>query len=90
MGWCNMVRGPCKGNKCDFWARAKLKKMTVEDIVQRIQDSVAECDSSNGKELEDAIEDFWTAFGIKDMDVLREEDMSLFSKIQEAEEQVRA
>ncbi|MBD3407964.1 MAG: hypothetical protein GF411_17725 [Candidatus Lokiarchaeota archaeon] len=89
MGWCNMVRGPCKGNKCDFWARAKLKKMSVDDIVQQLQEGLTECDPNNGKAFDEALDEFWAAFGIKDMDALQEEEIGLFSKIQKAEEQVR-
>jgi len=42
--FCTMVRGPCRGKMCDVWARAKLKKATVEDLITGIRNSVEECE----------------------------------------------
>ncbi|TFF68226.1 hypothetical protein EU520_00695 [Candidatus Thorarchaeota archaeon] len=80
-----MVKGPCRGKKCDFWARIKLKKKSVREIAEDMQDAICECESGNGRSQEDAFRQYWSAFGIKVMARLIKEEPDLYSKIERIE-----
>jgi hypothetical protein len=81
-----MVKGPCRGNKCDFWARVKLQKRSVKQLVREIYDSIIECEDGSALNIEVALAQFWCSFGIKDMKRLCLEDPSLCKKIAEVEQ----
>ena len=87
MSYCVMVKGKCKGKKCDFWARVKLRKSEIDDMVRRIVSSLVEC-RDNGKSLEEALSTFWNEFGIRDMDSMCEEEPELKAKITQIENRV--
>ncbi|MEM2142547.1 MAG: hypothetical protein QXS20_08060 [Candidatus Thorarchaeota archaeon] len=75
-----MVRGPCRGGQCDYWARVRLKKASDDELVQDaigalMHDSITLC-------TDDELEYYWKRFGIKSIDRLRYEEPSLFEKIE--------
>jgi len=86
-----MVKGPCRGAKCDFWARAKIQKTSVEDLVSKARESIHECKKNNGgTTLDDALNQFWTDFGLKDLDLLQKEKPMLYQKIKQVQEEILA
>lgn len=89
MAYCVMVQGPCRGNMCDFWARVKLKKRTIDEVAQDMYLSIRECDNPKHAKLDAAIIEYWTAFGVKNIVRLCEEEPELCSKIRQVEDQVR-
>ena len=90
MAYCVMVQGPCRGKMCDFWARVKLGKRTVDEIVQDIYLSIRECDNPGHSRLNDAIDDYWAAFGVRNIERLCEEEPELCSKIAAVKKEVKS
>ena len=87
--FCTMVRGPCRGALCDFWARAKLKKASIEDLVSKARESITECGKDNGGvALDKALDRFWKDFGVKSMERLSLEEPLLYEKIRQVQEEV--
>jgi hypothetical protein len=84
-----MVHGPCRGKMCDFWARVKLKKSTQNEIVRDMYLSVRECDNPGHVNLDDAIIEYWTAFGMRNIERLCEEEPDLCTKMKDINAQVR-
>ncbi len=87
--FCVMVKGPCRGKMCDFWARVKLRKLHIDEIVEELRSSIIGCDGETGSDLDNAFTQFWSDFGIKDLSRFYEEDSELYSKMKDAEEQIR-
>ena len=86
--FCVMVKGPCRGKMCDFWARVRLRKLSIDELVRELQQSISSCDDS-GSTLDDAFSQYWTDFGFRDIRRLCEEDPDLCSMMKQAEQQVR-
>lgn len=84
--YCTMVHGPCRGKMCDFWARTKIRKATVEDLISGIRNSVYECD--DGLPLDEIIEQYWNNLGIKNKSVLCKEEPDICEKMKEVERQL--
>lgn len=84
--YCTLVHGPCKGALCDFWARTKIRKASIEDLVSGFKDSVKACE--DGVPLNQALEQFWAGFGVKSRTVLCREEPTLCEKMQEVERRV--
>ncbi|MHA2117685.1 MAG: hypothetical protein ACW98J_02085 [Candidatus Thorarchaeota archaeon] len=84
-----MVQGPCRGNMCDFWARVKLRKRTTNEITQEMYLNIRECDNPGHTKLDDAIIEYWTAFGVKNIERLCEEDPDLCIKMKDINAQVQ-
>jgi hypothetical protein len=80
-----MVKGPCRGKGCDFWARIKIRKLALEELVRDIQDCIVECENNGSKTKEEAIQKYWTQIGIKNMDRVCEEEPDLCTKMMDAE-----
>ncbi len=81
-----MVKGPCRGKKCDFWARVRLKKKSVCTAAEELEEAIKICNARDGKTLDDAIRTYWSQVGIRDMNRLCEEEPELCSKIRRIEE----
>lgn len=80
--YCTMVKGPCRGALCDFWARTKIKKASIDELVLKARESILECSKDNGGvALDKALEKFWKDFGIKSMESLCKEDPKLCQKV---------
>ncbi|MFW9965613.1 MAG: hypothetical protein ACFFEA_00530 [Candidatus Thorarchaeota archaeon] len=84
-----MVHGPCRGKMCDFWARVKLRKTTLEELARDILISISECNNPGHTNLDDALDDYWTDFGVKDIWRFCEEEPSLCSKMKLVNAQVK-
>jgi hypothetical protein len=83
--FCPMVKGPCRGNSCDFWARIKIRKLSLEELVTGIRESIVECEAKNAMSMNDAIREYWTQIGIKNMDRVCVEEPDLCTKMMDAE-----
>lgn len=90
MAYCVMVQGPCRGKMCDFWARVKLRKRTIDEIVHDMYLSIRKCDNPGHTKLDDAIIKYWAEFGVKNIERLFEEEPELCSKIVAVEQEVRS
>jgi hypothetical protein len=86
--YCVMVKGPCRGRKCDFWARIRIQKRTVKALVKEARSCIHECQDSGYDSKRTALDDFWYQFGIKDMDRLHKEAPELHKKIRRVENAV--
>lgn len=80
-----MVKGACRGNSCDFWARIKIRKLSLDELVSNIRESLMECNSNNGVSIDEAIREYWAQIGIKSMDRVCEEEPDLCTKMMDAE-----
>lgn len=83
--YCPMVKGFCRGKSCDFWARIKIRKLTLDELVMGIKESLVECNSENSFSIDEAIQLYWTKIGIKNMDRVCEEEPDLCTKMMDAE-----
>jgi len=84
-----MVKGPCRGTFCDFWSRVKLRKSSIEDLAAGIRSVVVRCQKDDSLSLENALQEYWWVFGIRDMKRLCEEEPDLCAKMREAEVQAQ-
>jgi hypothetical protein len=83
--YCPMVKGSCRGKSCDFWARIKIRKLSLDELVRNIRESLVECNSNNSVSIDDAIRNYWSQIGIKNMDRVCEEEPDLCTKMMDAE-----
>ena len=81
-----MVKGPCRGRLCDFWARVKIRKMPEESLVQELRASIVSCREEIGLERIEALQYFWAEFGVRNMDRLCQEEPELCKKIKRVEQ----
>lgn len=63
--------------------------MTSDDVTQDMYLTIQECDNPGHTNLEDAIIEYWTSFGVKSVARLCEEEPDLCSKMKNANAQVR-
>lgn len=87
--FCVLVKGPCRGKKCDFWARVRIRKSSVGELAAGIRAVVVECQGENPMTLEDALREYWHVIGVRDMKKLCEEEPDLCAKMTEAEVQAQ-
>lgn len=85
MAFCVMVKGPCRGKMCDFWARVKIRKSTLEELVIGIQEGIVKCHNKNALSLDEAARDYWDRLGVRNMQRLHEEEPDLYEKMKQAE-----
>lgn len=83
--YCVMVKGPCRGKSCDFWARIKIRKKTIEELASEIRQSIIECKTSTSIPLEKALQEYWSQLGIQNFERLCDEEPDLCKKMVEAE-----
>ncbi|MBN2229394.1 MAG: hypothetical protein JW779_07340 [Candidatus Thorarchaeota archaeon] len=88
--YCVMVKGPCRGKMCDFWARIKIRKASIEELVVGIRESIAQCNSTQSMILNDALREYWTRMGIRNFERLCEEEPDLCAKMIDAELQAQS
>ena len=89
MAYCVMVKGFCRGKKCDFWGRVKIRKSSVEELAAGIRAVVVKCQEEDSMTLEDALREYWYTVGVRDMKRLCEEEPDLCAKMKRAEERTR-
>ncbi len=83
--YCVLVKGVCRGKGCDFWARVKIRKLSLEELVSGIRESIVECQTNNSMPIENAIRAYWFQIGIRNMDKLCVEEPDLCTKMMDAE-----
>jgi hypothetical protein len=88
MAYCVLVKGVCRGKKCDYWGRVRIRKSSIEELAAGIKAVIIKC-SDGTKALEDALIEYWFAIGIRDMKKLCEEEPDLCAKLKEAEVQAQ-
>ena len=89
MSYCVMVHGPCRGKMCDFWARIRIRKRTVDSLAIEMKESITECSENGAISFEAAIQEFWKEIGVTNMNRLCKEEPDLCIKIEQVEAQVR-
>ena len=87
--YCVMVKGPCRGAFCDYWGRVRIRKASVEELVEGIRGAILRCKGSDSMTLEEAIQEYWRVVGVRDMKRLCEEEPALCAKMTEAEVQAQ-
>ncbi len=70
---------------CDFWARVKIRKRSVEELADEMKESIVECEEGNIKTVTEVIQAYWSALGIRDMNRLCKEESNLYEKIKQVE-----
>ena len=83
--YCVLVKGACKGKGCDFWARVKIRKLSLDELVMGIRESIVECTSKNSMPQDEAIRQYWSQLGVRNMDKLCKEEPDLCTKMMDAE-----
>lgn len=83
--FCVMVKGPCRGKKCDFWARVRIRKASIEELAAGLKDCIKEFQGENPLELADALYEYWSLIGVQDLKKLCDEEPDLCAKMTEAE-----
>ena len=73
---------------CDFWARVRIRKADPDRLLEEMRKEVSVC-RDNGTDIEDAIQGFWSMFGLRNLSRLCMEEPDLCTKIRMLEEQVR-
>ena len=79
-----MIKGLCRGTGCDFWARIKIRKLSLDELVVSIREYIEEY-SGNPMSKDQAIQEYWKQIGIKNMDRVCEEEPDLCTKMMDAE-----
>jgi len=70
---------------CDFWARVKIRKNTLEELVIGIQESIIKCHKENALSFDEATRNYWGRLGVRNMQRLQEEEPDLYEKMKQAE-----
>lgn len=83
--YCPMVKGFCRGKACDFWARIKIRKLSLDELVTAIRNSIVECTTKDSISKEDAIREYWIQIGVKNIYRLCMEEPDLCTKMMDAE-----
>ncbi len=83
--FCVMVKGPCRGKKCDFWARVRIRKTSIEELAAGIKDCIIEFQGEDPREQADALNEYWSLIGVQDLKKLCDEEPDLCAKMTEAE-----
>jgi hypothetical protein len=83
--YCVLVKGLCRGKSCDYWARVKIRKVSMNELITDIQESVRKCKNTNSMKLDEALRNYWLQVGIRDFDRLCREEPDLCAKMVDAE-----
>lgn len=83
--YCVMIKGPCRGKSCDFWARIKIRKLSMNELVNDIRECVAKCNNTKSANLDQVLREFWLQIGIVNFDRLCSEEPDLCAKMIDAE-----
>ena len=70
---------------CDFWARVKIRKQSVEELVEHARDAIIPCKTSDLETVREALDEYWKNIGVMDIDRLRDEEPDLFDKMRDVE-----
>ncbi len=80
-----MVKGPCRGKKCDFWARVRIRKASIEELAAGIKDCIIKFQGEDPLDLADVLYEYWSLIGVRDLKKLCDEEPDLCAKMTEAE-----
>ncbi len=83
--YCVMVKGPCRGKSCDFWARVKIRKASIDEILKGIKESITGCQIDTPMMLKEVIQEYWLQLGIHNLKRLSEEEPELWTKMMQIE-----
>jgi len=83
---CVLVKGPCRGRNCDFWARIRLRKKSQDKILSEIATQIKKCLESPNEDFDSALKEYWSEIGIRNMDLLCQEEPDLCEKIMSIEQ----
>ncbi|MHA2133976.1 MAG: hypothetical protein ACW99J_08905 [Candidatus Thorarchaeota archaeon] len=83
-----MIKGPCRGESCDFWARVKIRKASVSEMGEEIRNVMFSDTDECRLTLDEAIQRYWLSVGIQSMNRLCREEPELCEKIKRVEEHV--
>lgn len=75
---------------CDFWARIRIRKSTLERLVESLVESIAVCSNNDSIGIEEALEEYWLLMGVRNRNRLCEEEPDLCEKMQIAEQRAIA
>ena len=84
--FCVMVKGPCRGKMCDFWARVKIRKASTEDLASGIRECSTRCKKDDSRSFDEIVRLYWRELGIRDRERLCEEEPDLCEKMTRAED----
>ncbi len=70
---------------CDFWARIKIQKKSIEEMADDIRESIVECGEGNVRTITEVIQAYWSGLGVRNMHRLCEEESDLCEKIKRVE-----
>jgi hypothetical protein len=70
---------------CDFWARIKIQKKSIEEMADDIRERIAKSEEGNIETVTEVIQAYWFVLGIRDMNKLCEEESTLYEKIKQVE-----
>jgi len=85
-----MVKGPCRGKMCDFWARVKIRKRSIDGLANDILQVMHERGAPSTSGTEQTLADFWHKLGVKNRSRLCDEEPDLCNKMRKVEDVVRA
>jgi len=83
--FCVMVKGPCRGKKCDFWARVKIRKASIEELASRIKEYLLHNDENDSLSQDELLCNYWADLGVRDRELLCREEPDLCVKMVEVE-----
>jgi len=83
--YCVMVKGPCRGKSCDFWARVRIRKLSMNELIIDIRTYIEEWKNTKSMKIDDAFREYWCQIGIQDLDRLCHEEPDLCAKMKDAE-----
>ena len=89
MSWCVIVKGPCRGRKCDYWERVRLRKTPIHELADTMTQFLERRREEPDCTFDELTLQFWREFGIKDLDLLCREDYELCRKMKRVEEMCR-
>ena len=70
---------------CDFWARIKIQKKSIEEMADDIRESIAKCEDGDIKTVTEVVQAYWSDLGVRNMHRLCEEEPNLYEKIKQVE-----
>jgi hypothetical protein len=83
--FCVMVKGPCRGKSCDYWARIRIRKTPVEELASGIRECIMNRKQKDSIRWDEALREYWSQLGIRNLDRLCDEEPDLCAKMIDAE-----
>ncbi len=87
--YCVMVKGPCRGKMCDFWARVKIRKTTDDELLVGIREAIKNCKIDSSVQVTEVIREYWIQLGVRNFERLRDEEPKLWTKMMQIDALVK-